>query len=160
MSDHAHRSRIISALNDVLTAELTAINQYFIHAKMCQGWGYERLHQFMRTSSIDEMKHAEALIERILYLKGVPNLQKLDKIKVGEKVDEQLTLDLQVETTAIPRLQTAIALCREAGDEGTRLLLEEILRSEEEHVDWIEAQLELIEQVGLPNYLTQQILSA
>ena len=148
---------IIKVLNQVLTGELTAINQYFIHAKMCGDWGYERLHKHIREESIDEMKHAEAIIERVLYLRGVPNVQRLGKVNVGETVLEQLTLDLALENEALPLLNTGIALCRERGDTGSRLLLEQILAEEERHVDWLESQLELVEQIGLANYLTQQV---
>jgi bacterioferritin len=149
--------QIIDVLNDVLTAELTAINQYFIHAKMCANWGYKRLHQQIRHESIDEMKHAEAVIERILFLEGVPNLQKLNKLNVGETVEEQLKSDLALEYVAVERLNKGIALCVASGDNGTRELLEKILVSEEEHIDWIETQLETISQVGLSNWLSQQI---
>lgn len=148
---------IINLLNDVLTGELTAINQYFLHAKMCADWGYQKLHSYVRKESIDEMRHAEAIIERILYLNGVPNVQRLSKVNIGESVKEQLELDLALEYLAIPRLQKAIEACRAAGDEGTRMLLDGILASEEEHIDWLEAQLGLIDQVGLPNYLAQQM---
>jgi len=148
---------IISVLNDVLTGELTAINQYFIHAKMCGDWGYDRLHEKIRAESIDEMRHAEALIERVLYLGGVPNAQRMSKIRIGETVPEQLASDLALELAAIPRLNDGIALATKEGDNGTRALLESILTSEEEHIDWIEAQMELIEQTGIQNYLAQQI---
>lgn len=151
--------RLIEALNDVLTAELTAINQYFVHAKMCDNWGYEHLAEKIRKESIDEMKHASDLIERILFLEGVPNMQRLGKIKVGESVGEQLRLDVGLEHEAVKRLNTTIALAVEVGDNGTRELLESLLTSEEEHVDWLESQLELIEQVGEQNYLAQQIRS-
>ena len=148
---------IISLLNEVLTAELTAINQYFIHAKMCQNWGYMRLYKKIWAESIDEMKHADQIIERILYLGGVPNLQRLGKVNVGEDVPEQFQCDIGLENLAIPRLNTGIQACRDAGDNGTRALLEAILVSEEEHLDWLEAQVDLISQVGLQNYLAQQI---
>lgn len=148
---------IINALNEILTAELTAINQYFIHAKMCDDWGYQKLHEYVRHESIDEMKHAESLIERILYLNGVPNVQRLGKVNIGETVKEQFELDLAFEYEAVPRLQKAIKLCREQGDEGTRVMLDDILTSEEEHIDWLETQLELIQQIGLEGYLAQQI---
>lgn len=148
---------IISLLNEVLTGELTAINQYFLHAKMMQNWGYERLYKKVWAESIDEMKHADQLIARVLYLDGLPNVQRMYKVRVGENVEECFRADLAVEYDAIPRLQEGVALCREKQDEGSRVLLESILVSEEEHVDWLEAQLELISQVGLPNYLAQQI---
>jgi bacterioferritin len=149
--------QVIKSLNEVLTGELTAINQYFIHAKMCKDWGYLKLHTYVRHESIDEMKHAEAIIDRILYLGGVPNVQRLYKVNVGETVQEQFELDLALEYEALPRLQNGIDLCRDNRDEGSRALLEAILVSEEEHIDWLESQLELIKQVGLENYLSQQI---
>jgi bacterioferritin len=151
---------IIAVLNDVLTAELTAINQYFIHARMCENWGYERLWKKLREESIGEMKDADRLIERILYLEGVPNVQKLNKVNVGQTVPEQLRLDLEIEKAAIKRLNTGIETCRGLGDNGTRELLEEILVGEEAHANWIEAQLTLIAQVGESNYLAQQIVEA
>ncbi|MEA2627249.1 MAG: bacterioferritin [Candidatus Binatota bacterium] len=149
--------KIIDALNEILTAELTGVNQYFIHAKMCENWGFLRLAEADRKESIGEMKHAEELIERILFLEGTPNLQRLGKVRVGEKVTEQLRLDAEAEADAIARLNQGIALAVEAADNGTRDLLEEMLRSEEEHLDWLESQLELVRQVGEENYLAQQI---
>jgi len=149
--------KIIEILNDVLTAELTAINQYFVHSEMCENWGFERLEHTIRKHSIGEMKHAEELIERILFLEGIPNVQKLDKITLGENVPEMLELDLALEMAALPRLNTGIETCRELGDNNTRHLLEEILEDEEEHVDWLESQRELIRQVGAPFYLAEQI---
>jgi bacterioferritin len=148
---------VVRLLNDVLTAELTAINQYFIHARMCENWGYERLWKKIRAESIDEMKHADELIKRILYLEGIPNLQKLNKVNVGQTVPEQLKLDLDVEKDAIQRLNAGIESARSHGDNGSRELLEGILRGEEDHADWLESQLELIKQVGEGNYLAQQI---
>lgn len=150
-------AKLIEALNEVLTAEFTAINQYFIHAKMCQNWGYGRLAHANRDEAIDEMKHADQLIERILFLEGVPNVQRLNKVKVGETVPEQMKLDHALELEAVPRLNSGIALAVELRDNGTRDLLEKILVSEEEHIDWLEAQLDLIKQVGEQNYLAQQI---
>ena len=149
--------KLIEALNDVLTSELTSINQYFIHAKMCANWGYRRLAEKNRQESIGEMKHADELIERVLFLDGVPNMQRLYKVKVGETVPEQLSLDLAVEVEAVARLNQAIELAVEVGDNASRDLLERILESEESHVDWLESQLNLIEQVGAQNYLSQQI---
>jgi bacterioferritin len=149
--------KVVTVLNDVLTAELTAINQYFLHAKMCQNWGYSRLAAYVRAESIDEMKHAETLIDRILYLGGVPNVQRLGKVTIGETVREQFELDLAFEYTAIKRLNKGIILCREEEDAASRALLEAILLSEDEHIDWLEAQLDLIEQVGEQAYLAQQI---
>jgi bacterioferritin len=149
--------QVINVLNDVLTAELTAINQYFVHARMCENWGYERLWKKVRDESLGEMKHADKLIERILYLEGVPNLQRLGKVNVGETAPEQLRLDLELEKAAIKALNGGIELCRSLGDNGSRELLEGILEDEESHADWIEAQLSLIQQVGEAHYLAQQI---
>ena len=148
---------IIELLNDVLTAELTAINQYFVHAKMQANWGFEHLAAATRDESIDEMKHAEKIVERILYLDGTPNLQRLGALRVGETVPEQLRLDLALEAEAIPRLNEGIAAAVAAGDNGTRDLLEDILVDEEEHADWLETQLGLIEQLGEAHYLAQQL---
>jgi bacterioferritin len=150
-------SAVIEILNEVLTAELTAINQYFIHARMCDNWGYDRLAEKLREESIDEMKDADAVIERILYLEGVPNMQRLGSVAVGQTVLEQLEVDLELEKAAIERYNRGVALCVAEGDNGTRDLFETQLRGEEEHLDWIESQLELIRQVGLENYLSQQI---
>jgi bacterioferritin len=149
--------RIVTALNDVLTAELTAVNQYFVHARMCENWGYQRLWKKVREESMGEMKHADALIARILYLEGVPNLQRLGKINVGQTVPEQLRLDLDVEKAAVQALNAGIELCRSLGDNGSRELLERILLGEEGHANWLEAQLTLIAQAGEANYLAQQI---
>ncbi len=151
--------KVIDLLNEILTGELTAINQYFLHAKMCANWGYERLHEKIRKESIDEMKHAEMLTERILYLEGLPNLQRLGKLNIGTTVVEMLKNDLAVEQVAIPLLNKAIEACRQLGDNGTEAMLTKILTSEEEHVDWLEAQLELVKQVGEAQYLSQQIRS-
>jgi len=150
--------KIIDILNDVLTAELTAINQYFVHGEMCENWGYLRLHHAIRQHSIGEMKHAEEVIERILFLEGIPNMQRLGKINIGENVPEQMKIDLALEMDAVKRLNEGIEQCRELDDNNTRHLLEEILEDEEEHIDWIEAQIALIEQVGAQNYLAQQIV--
>ncbi len=148
---------IIELLNDVLTAELTAINQYFIHAKMCDNWGYRRLAEHGRHESIDEMKHAETLIERILYFDGVPNMQRLFPVRVGETVPEQFQLDVELEYAAVERLNRGIATAVERGDNGTRELLAAILVAEEEHIDWLETQQETIRQVGVEQYLSQQL---
>ena len=148
---------IIQLLNEVLTAELTAINQYFVDAKMFGNWGYERLATRFRDESIDEMKDADVLIERILYLEGIPNLQRLGTVRVGEDTSEKLKLALNLEKEAVERLNRGIELCRERGDNGSRELLDTILHGEEEHADWLETQLELIAQVGEPQYLAQQI---
>jgi len=150
-------AKVIDLLNQVLTNELTAINQYFLHARMCENWGYERLWHKVRDESIDEMKHADKLIERILYLEGLPNVQRIGTITTGESVDEQLHLDLELERKAIPLLNQGIALGRAEGDNGTAELLEDILEDEEEHANWLEAQLTLIQQVGLQNYMAEQI---
>jgi bacterioferritin len=149
--------KVIDILNEVLTNELTAINQYFLHARMCENWGYERLWKKIRAESIDEMKHADKVIARVLFLDGFPNVQRLGKITIGENVEEQLRLDLAVENRAIPYLNESIPVCRAEGDNGTAELLEDILVEEEEHANWLEAQLTLIEQVGLQNYLAEQI---
>jgi bacterioferritin len=151
--------QIIEVLNDVLTAELTAVNQYFLHAKMCENWGYLRLAEHVRHESIDEMRHAEQVTDRILFLDGVPNFQRLFALRIGETVPEQFEADLQVEYTAIERLNAGIALAVEVGDNGTRELLAGILVSEEEHADWLETQLETIRQIGLEHYLAQQLHS-
>jgi len=148
---------VIEALNEILTAELTTINQYFIHAKMCENWGYERLAEKIRSESIDEMKDADAIIDRILYFDGVPNMQRLGAVRVGESVLEQLELALVTETESIAQYNRAVALCVAEGDNGTRDLLERQLTGEEEHADWLESQLDLIGQVGLEIYLAQQI---
>ena len=150
-------AEIVAILNDLLTNELTAINQYFIHAKMCANWGYKRLAAKVRAESLDEMKHADIVIDRILFLEGVPNLQRLGKLRVGETVKEQLESDVAFEYSAIGQLQGWIARARELGDNGTEDLLTRILVSEEEHTDWLETQLELIKQLGEPGYLAQQL---
>ena len=149
--------KVIDLLNEVLTGELSAINQYWLHARICENWGYQRLWKKVREESLDEMKHADKLIDRVLYLDGLPNLQRYHKINVGQTVPEQLQLDLDVEKAAVKLLNDGIELCRSLGDNGSRELLEEILVAEEEHVNWLEAQLELIAQVGVENYLSQQI---
>jgi bacterioferritin len=148
---------IIDLLNEVLTGELTAINQYFLHAKMCDNWGFERLAHEIRDESIDEMKHAERLVDRVLYLEGIPNLQRLGTLRIGETVPEQFTSDLELEKAALARLNDGIALCVRLGDNGTRELLADILVDEEEHVDWLETQLDAIDTLGLQNYLAQQL---
>jgi bacterioferritin len=148
---------IIELLNDVLTAELTAINQYFVDAKMFQNWGYQRLGKRFRDESIDEMHDADKLIERILYLDGFPNLQRLGTIRVGETPVEKLQLALELEREAIDRLNSGIARCVEVGDNGSRELLETILEGEESHADWLESQLELVRQLGDAHYLAQHI---
>ena len=154
MKGHAD---VIQILNDVLCAELTAINQYFIHARMLENQRYNKLAKHAYDESMGEMKHAQNVIDRILYLDGVPNMQKYMKINVGQDVPEQHQFDLAVEKDAVARLNPGIELCRTHGDNGSRLLLEQILADEEGHIDWLEAQLLQIQQIGLPNYLAQQI---
>ena len=149
--------QVIDLLNEVLTNELTAINQYFLHARICENWGYERLWKKIRAESIDEMKHADEVIERILYFEGLPNLQRLGKVNVGENVPEMLKLDLELEGVAIPTLNRGIELCRKLGDNGTAELLEDMLVEEEEHANWLETQLTAIDQVGTQNYLSEQL---
>jgi bacterioferritin len=148
---------VIELLNEVLAGELVAINQYFLHSKMCQNWGFTKLGAHARGESIDEMKHADKLTDRILLLDGLPNFQRLDKINIGQTVPEQMRADLALEMHAIKRLNNGIAMCRERGDNGTEALLREILISEEEHVDWIETQLRLIEHLGEVPYLAEQM---
>jgi bacterioferritin len=150
-------AQVIEALNEILTAELTAINQYFVHARMCENWGLQRLAKKKRDESIDEMKDADRVIERILYLEGTPNMQRLGPVRVGEDAVEQHRLDLQMELEAVARYNKAIALCREKGDNGTREILEDQLRGEEESVDWLESQLYLVETVGAERYLAEQM---
>ena len=148
-------AKVIAVLNEVLKAELTAINQYFLHAGMCANWGYYRLAGKIRKESIEEMEHAEKLMEHILFLDGTPNISDYFKINIGQKVSQQLKNDLQLEYEAVKRLNDGIALCRQLGDNGSRELLDEILEDEEEHIDWLEAQLHALEEMGLENYLTQ-----
>lgn len=148
---------VIAALNEHLTAELTAINQYYVHYKMCANWGYARLAAKKREESIDEMKHADEVIERILFLDGIPNMQRLNPVAVGEDPIEQHRLDLAMELANVKRLNEMVALCREKGDNGTRDLFEEILKSEEDAVDWLEAQLGLVKTLGTERYLAQQL---
>jgi len=150
-------AKVLKHLNDVLTNELTAIDQYFLHAKMFQHWGFERLAKREREASIDEMKHAESLMERILFLEGLPNLQSLHKLLIGEDMAEALKCDLKLELAAHPVLRTAISDCEACGDYVSRDLFRHILASEEEHIDWLETQLELIDKVGLPNYQQSQM---
>ena len=150
-------TKVIEFLNSALTNELTAINQYFLHARMYKSWGFEKLNDKVYHESIDEMKHADLLIERILFLEGLPNLQKLGKLLIGENPEEMLKCDLQLEQDALPLLKEAIAYCENIADYISRELFENILASEEEHIDWLETQLELIETVGSQNYLQSQI---
>ncbi|MCK9895869.1 bacterioferritin [Frankia sp. AgB32] len=150
-------AEIIEVLNSVLTNELTTINQYFLHSRMQRNWGYRRIAEHYYHESIDEMKHADKLIERILYLGGLPNLQRLHTLRIGETVPEQLEIDRTGEVDAVDLLRRGIVLGRERGDVGSAVLLEDILVSEEEHIDWLDAQLELISQLGAAHYLSQQI---
>lgn len=149
--------QILDLLNEVLAAELTAINQYFIHSEICEHLGYERLGKVIRAESIDEMKHAEKLIERILYLEGQPNMSRYLDIRVGSKVEDMFRNDLFLEQASVDRLNRGIAHCVRAGDNGSRELLESILGDEERHVDFVETQLAAIDLVGIANYLTQQL---
>jgi len=153
-------AKVIEFLNVALSEELTAINQYFLHSEICENDGYTVLHQHIKRESIDEMKHAEALIERILFLDGSPNMSKYNQINIGHKVQEMLKNDLALEKGAVEMYNRGISLCGEAGDHGTRDLLQKILKDEEGHLDWIETQLSLIEQLGLPTYLSMQMEGA
>jgi bacterioferritin len=157
MSEANGKTEVIRLLNEVLTAELTAINQYFLHSKMLKNWGFARLAALVRVESIDEMKHADQLIDRILYLDGLPNLARLWPLRIGETVKEQFLADLSLEDEAIPRLNAAIRTCTEVGDHGTRVLLDAILVAEEEHRDWLVTQLGLMQQLGETAYLAEQL---
>lgn len=148
---------VIKHLNVILTNELTAINQYFLHARMCQAWGFEKIGAKIYKESIDEMKHAQELIDRILFLEGIPNLQKLGTLNIGETIPEQLKSDLDMELRGHKDLKAALKICVDAEDHSTRDILENIISSEEEHIDWLEAQLEIIQKIGIENYLAQQL---
>lgn len=148
---------VIDLLNKVLTADLTAVNQYFVHAKMCDNWGYERLHHKVRERSLDEMKDAEELIEHVLYLEGVPNMQRLGTVHVGETVPEQFKADLKAEQEMLKILGEGVAHCTKVGDYTTRHMFEDMSKDVDAHIDWIETQLETIKQVGIENYLSEQI---
>lgn len=150
-------AKVIAYLNQILANELTAINQYFLHSRMFRNWGYQALAKHEYEESIDEMKHADKLVERILFLDGLPNLQKLNKLLIGETPKEVIGCDLKLEEMAIPDLRDAIAYCETVRDYGTRELLEDILESEEEHVDWLETQLALIESLGEALYLQGKV---
>lgn len=151
------RAEVLQRLNGVLKNELTAINQYFLHSRMFRDWGYEKLASHAYDESIDEMKHADELVQRILFLEGLPNLQDLGKLRIGESPKEMLECDLGLESDAHPVLEEAIAHCEKEGDYVTRELLARILGSEEEHIDWLETQLELIERIGIEDYLQSQL---
>jgi bacterioferritin len=148
---------VVNILNKLLTADLTAINQYFVHAKMCANWGYERLHHKVRERSIDEMKDADAIIGHILYLEGVPNVQRMNSVHIGETVPEQLKLDLKAEQEMLALLAEGIVHCTKVMDFTTRHMFEDMAKDVDSHIDWIEMQMETIKQVGLENYLTEQI---
>ena len=148
---------VINLLNKILTADLTAINQYFVHAKMCENWGYERLHHEVRSRSFDEMKDAEELIEHILYLEGVPNVQRMNTVQVGETVPEQFKLDLKAEQEMLVLLNEGIVHCAKVMDFTTRHMLEGMAKDVDAHIDWIETQMETLKQVGVENYLAGQI---
>ena len=148
---------VVDHLNNLLTIELTAINQYFIQGEMCKNWGFNRLYKRFRNTSLEEMEDAQRLIERILYLEGVPNLQRLNQVMVGESVMEDLELDLNAEMNAVSALAEAISHCENVQDYTTRGMLQEMIRSEEEHVDWLETQLETIKIIGIDLWLNQQI---
>jgi len=149
--------RVIDLLNEVLTGELTAVNQYFIHSRMCKNWGYAVLTKVNYDESVDEMKHADKLIERILFLEGVPNVSDYDRILIGQTVKQQIDNDLALEMAALEVLRPGVRLCLEAADHATRELLEHIVEDEERHVDWLEAQKHKIQEVGYETYLAQQI---
>jgi bacterioferritin len=149
--------RIINTLNDLLSDELTAINQYMVHSSMCANWMYEELHEYIEKRAITEMGHAEKLIERILFLDGTPIVSNLKKINIGKDVNSQLQNDLNSEIDAVSAYNKGIRLAVEVDDNGSRDLLESILTDEEDHVDWLEAQLDQIEQMGIQNYLVEQV---
>jgi len=148
---------VLELLNRILTNELTTINQYFIHAEMCHNWGFARLASKLRELSIEEMRDAQHLIQHILYLQGVPNLQRIGTVRVGESAAEHLQLDVTQETEAVATLNEAVAHCAQVGDFTTRNILEEMVRDEETHLDWLETQIETIRQIGVENYLSQQL---
>jgi bacterioferritin len=149
--------KVIAALNEALKEELTSISQYFLHAEMCENWHYEKLGSFIKKQSIDEMKHAESLIERILFLDGTPNLTELMRLSVGQSVKDQLQSDLQLEVNAVSMYNRLVKLAQEESDNMSRELFERLLKDEEEHVDWLEAQLHQIKEIGYERYLAQQI---
>ncbi len=148
---------IVDILNKILTEELTVINQYFLHAKMCKNWGYERLHHHVLDRSYGEMKDAQVVVDHILFLEGLPNMQRLGTVKIGETVTEQLKADLDKEKGMVKLMSEGVKHCTKVGDFATRHMLEDMIQDEEEHIDWIETQLETIKQTGLQNYLSEQI---
>jgi len=150
-------AKVIAALNEALCEELSAINQYFLHAEMCENWHYSKLGNYIRKQSIDEMKHAESLIERILFLDGAPKMNQALHLNVGETVKDQLESDLQLEIEAVAMYNRFVATARDAGDNASRELFERLLKDEEKHVDWLEAQLHQIKEIGYERYLSQQI---
>ncbi len=150
-------SKVVELLNEVLKAELTAINQYFLHAEMCDNWGYKGLAKLMKKSSIEEMVHAEKAMERILFLDGTPNMSDYFKINIGANVEQQFRNDVNLEYDAAKRLNGGVKICTDLGDNGTKLLLQEILNEEEEHIDYLEVQLNIISETGIKNYLTEQL---
>ena len=150
-------AKVLDILNQVLKAELTAINQYFLHSEMCENWGYERLAKLIKKESIEEMVHAEKCMERILFLDGTPNMSDYFKINVGATVEQQFRNDVNLEYDAVKRLNAGVKTCTEVGDNGSKMLLEEILSDEEHHIDWLEAQLHSISEMGIKNYLTEQL---
>lgn len=154
------KKEIIEALNLLLTAELTAINQYYVHYKMCENWGYKQLAHHFREFSMGEMKDADEVIERILFLEGVPNMQRMNPVKVGETVQEQLQLARELESAQVKMLNDLVALATTAGDNGTRHLAEHGVLDEEQHLDWAEAQLGMIDDIGIKNYLAEMISHA
>lgn len=149
--------QVIALLNEILKAELTAINQYFLHAEMCENWGYKKLAGVGRKESIEEMLHAEKLMERILYLDGTPTMNELFPLRIGRNVREQIQNDLQLEYEAVVRLNKGVKLCTDVGDNGSRELVVKILTDEEHHIDYLEAQLHMIAEIGIENYLAQQM---
>lgn len=151
------KRKVIAELNHALKEELTAISQYFLHAEMCENWKYDKLGDYIKKQSIDEMKHAEGLIERILFLDGTPNMTELLQINVGKNVKEQISSDLKLELEAVEMYNSAVRIAQEEGDNASRELFEKLLKDEEEHVDWLEAQLHQMEEMGYERYLSQQI---
>jgi bacterioferritin len=151
------KPKVVAELNLALKEELTAINQYFLHAEMCENWGYQKLGEFIKKQSIDEMKHAETLIERILFLDATPNMTELMQLDIGQNVKAQLESDLRLEVSAVAQYNRAVTIAREEGDNTSRELFEKILKDEEEHVDWLEAQLHMIKEMGYERYLSQQM---